>query len=286
MFKRNETGNALIYQTALNSLLTYKSSQSLVFSDLSVRVMEEYQEYLVDKGCKVNTISNYLRTIRAIFNKAIKARVVDRNLYPFTEVSIKSEKTSKRAYNKEVIKAFENIELPENSAVSKARDFYMFSFYLIGINFTDIAYLKRDNIVDDRIEYTRRKTGKEYSIKILPKAVQLINRYSDEGRKYLFPILYDNIVENGLPAKKLIHQWIKTTNKYLKSISTKLELSKQCTTYTVRHSWGTIAKRLGYSKEMISEAMGHQQGNQVTEIYLDSFDKEVIDEMHLRVVDL
>jgi integrase/recombinase XerD len=282
MFAKNRTGNAIVYRTGVNNLFKFKPSKVLRFTDIDVPFIEKYKDWLTSNGCKVNTIGNYLRTLRAIYNKAIKLKIVDRKYYPFSDISIKTEKTAKRAFTKATIVSIENLYLLDNSPVRKARDYYMLSFYFIGMNFTDVAYLKLENISNDRIEYRRRKTGHQYNIKILPKASSIINEYSSDGR-YIFPILPDDIVENSLKAKRLIQQWIKTTNKYLKRISEILELDKPCTTYTVRHSWATIAKRLGYSKELIGEALGHQQGNQVTEIYLDKFDKELIDDINWKV---
>lgn len=254
---QNRTGNAIVYQTGVNSIFRFKHSLELRFTDISVSFLENYISYLSSIGCKVNTIGNYLRTIRAIYNKAIRAKIVDRKFYPFSELTIKTERTAKRAYSKEVIRLIREMEL-SNSKMEIARDYYMLSFYLIGINFTDLAYLTKGNIIDGRIEFKRRKTGTFYSITILPQAKEILFKYSQGGNKYLLPILPNSIDENGLVAKKIIQQWIKTTNKYLKRISAELSLSKECTTYTVRHSWATIAKRLGYSKELIGEAMGHK----------------------------
>jgi integrase/recombinase XerD len=283
MFAKFRTGNALVYQTGVNNLFKFKPIKGLRFTDITVQFIERYVDWLSANGCKVNTIGNYLRTLRAIYNKAIKLKVVDRKHYPFHDISIKTEKTAKRALTKATIVAIEKLPLLGYSPICKARDYYMLSFYLIGMNFTDVAYLKPQNISDNRIEYRRKKTGHDYSIKILPKACTIINKYSCNG-KYIFPILPDDIVENSLQAKRLIQQWIKTTNKYLKRISETLGFEKPITCYSSRHSFATIAKRLGYSKELISEALGHQQGNQITEIYLDKFDKEVIDALVEHVV--
>lgn len=280
MFAKNKTGNAIVYQTAINSLFKFKPSKELRFTDLTIDLLQNYQDWLEENNCRINTISNYLRTIRAIYNKAVKARIVDRKHYPFTELNIKTERTAKRAFSKTTIDNIIKLDLLENTPICKARDFYILSFYLIGINFTDIAYLTKGNIVGDRIEYKRRKTGHCYSIKILPQALNLIDKYLSYDGQYLFRLLPDEIVPNCLQAKRLIQQWIKTTNKYLKVLSTGLNLDKPCTTYTVRHSWATIAKQMGYSKEVISEALGHQQGNQITEIYLDKYDSDVIDNLN------
>ena len=91
-------------------------------------------------------------------------------------------------------------------------------------------------------------------------------------------------LEDSLEAKKIIRQFIKTTNKYLNRMSEQIGLSSPATTYTSRHSFGTIAKRLGYSNELIAESLGHEFGNKITNIYLDTFDVEVLDAMHKHVI--
>lgn len=156
LHRKNRVGNAIVYQTGINSIFKFKPNKGLRFTDISSKFVESYTDYLIEKGCKINTVGNYLRTLRAIYNKAIKAKVVDRKYYPFSEIPIRTEKTAKRAYTKEVIKAIEQRELP-NKRMADSRDYYMLSFYLIGMNFTDMAYLTRDNIVEGRVEYRRRK---------------------------------------------------------------------------------------------------------------------------------
>lgn len=87
-------------------------------------------------------------------------------------------------------------------------------------------------------------------------------------------------------AKILIAQWIKTTNKWLGKIVEDCELNCEVTTYVARHTWATTAKRLGYSIEVIAEAMGHEHGNRITNIYLDSFDQSLIDTVNEKVIDV
>ena len=132
--------------------------------------------------------------------------------------------------------------------------------------------------------YRRRKTHKEYSIKLFPQALAILDLFYQEDSKYLIPILPDYVVEDSLVAKKLIHQWIKTTNKYIKRLGQELGIASPLTTYVARHQFATTAKRLGYSNELIAEALGHEYGNKITNIYLDSFDQEVVDDMHKRVI--
>ena len=286
MIEVNKTGNALVYQTAVNQFMLSVSNEQLMFTDIDYVLLEKFSHHLVKRGLKVNSISNYIRTIRAIYNKAIKMKMVDRSLYPFYDFSIKSEKTAKRAISKDDIIKMKQLNLNPNSAAEKSLKCFLLSFYLRGISFTDLAYLKQSNIIDGRVVYKRRKTHKDYSIKLFPETQVLFDQLYLDGSKYLLPILPNDALEDSIATKKIIHQFIKTTNKYLKRLSEIAELGSPVTTYTSRHSLGTIAKRLGYSNELIAEALGHEYGNKITNIYLDTFDTDVLDSMHKHVIEL
>lgn len=284
MLSQKKTGNALVYRTAINMVSNFKHGTGLSFIDVDLKFLQDFQAYLIQRGVKVNTISNYLRTLRAIYNKAVQAKVVDRKYYPFDGFTIKSERTIKRSITRMDMVKIEHLNASDDKQMEKARDLFLLSFYLIGISFTDLIYITKENIVNGRIVYRRRKTNKLYSIKLLPKVKQLMEKYESKGSKYLLPILPDSIVEDSIEAKKLIHQVIKTTNKYLARLANLIALDMKLTTYAARHTFATIAKRLGHSNEMIAEALGHEYGNRTTSIYLDSFDKQEIDKMHKHVI--
>jgi site-specific recombinase XerD len=286
MIEVNKTGNALVYQTAVNQFMLSVSNEQLMFTDIDYVLLEKFSHHLVKRGLKVNSISNYIRTIRAIYNKAIKMKMVDRSLYPFYDFGIKSEKTAKRAISKDDIIKMKQLNLDSNSAAEKSLKYFLLSFYLRGISFTDLVYLKQSNIIDGRVVYERRKTHKSYSIKLFLEAQVLFEQINVDGSKYLLPILPNDALEDSISTKKIIRQFIKTTNKYLKRLSEIAELGSPVTTYTSRHSLGTIAKRLGYSNELIAESLGHQYGNKITNIYLDAFDTDVLDAMHKHVIEL
>lgn len=284
MLEINKTGNALVYQTAVNRFVAFYGKDDFVFKDVNYSVLEQFEHHLLLAGLKLNSISNYIRTIRAIYNKAIKLKVVERSFYPFYDISIKSEKTAKRAILKDDIYKLKQVSLEKHSTAWRSLNYFLLSFYLRGISFTDLAYLTRNNIIDGRIEYKRRKTHKNYSIKLLPEAEILFQQFEVVGSKYLLPILPNEAIEDDLKTKKIIRQCIKTTNKYLKRLALEVGLGSSVTTYTSRHSFGTIAKRLGYSNELIAESLGHEYGNKITNIYLDTFDTEVLDSIHKHVI--
>ena len=284
MIEVNRTGNAIVYQTAVNRLVSFYGRDDFGFHEIDYSLLDDFALHLSKKGLKQNSISNYFRSIRAIYNKAIKSKVVERSFYPFHDISIKTEKTAKKAISKSDIAKLKQLHLETNSKAERSLKCFLLSFYLRGIAFTDLTYLTPNNIINGRVVYKRRKTHKNYNIKLFPQAKKLIQQLYIDGDKYLLPILPNNTQEDSLETKKIIRQFIKTTNKYLKRLSEIAELASPVTTYTSRHSFGTIAKRLGYSNELIAEALGHEYGNKITNIYLDTFDTDVLDAMHKHVI--
>lgn len=149
----------------------------------------------------------------------------------------------------------------------------------MGMNFVDMANLKVSDIHQGRIQYKRSKTRVNYDIGIHSKLKVLIDRYST-GKKiddYLLPI---NDNEDEYKAYRNDLSWF---NKLLKRLGEHLGLSITLSSYVGRHSWATVAKRKGVPITKISEALGHTT-ERTTQIYLDSFAKEDLDEVNELVI--
>lgn len=219
-----------------------------------------------------------------IFNRAIKAGVIKKELYPFTGYVIKTAKTKKRAIRRDVITLIENIELDKGSRVWHARNYFLFSFYTQGMNFVDLAKLKPSNIIESRIEYTRQKTKKDYSIKLTDQIKTILKIYlqGKSSDDYIFPII--TRVGNPELEYKDIAEKRKIYNQNLKIIAENCGINSNLTGYVSRHSFATIAKHKGVPISVISEFMGHSDAR-TTEIYLDSFDKEVLDDYNLLITE-
>jgi len=221
-----------------------------------------------------NTISVHLRTLRAIYNRAIKEKAVSENLYPFKNFKIKIHSTEKRAIQKEDIDKIMEADLSERPDLVLPRDLFLFSFYMRGMSFVDIAYLNVGDIHGDRLTYERRKTKQKFSIRITDRAREVILKYNDlkVKKSYIFPILMRKGQEylDYRNAMRLM-------NKKLKDLGDLAELDEPLTTYTTRHSWATIAKRMGVATAVISEGLGHDS-EETTQIYLDSFENDVLDD--------
>jgi integrase len=83
------------------------------------------------------------------------------------------------------------------------------------------------------------------------------------------------------PAKSLNSraQVTQAINTKLKVIGRELGFQEELTTYVFRYSYANVARKLGYSKDYIAEALGHDYGNSVTGIYLELFDQQTLDAM-------
>ena len=153
---------------------------------------------------------------------------------------------------------------------------------LRGINVKDLLLLSSDNIKNGRVIYKRAKTGKIYSIKLTDEVKEVLEQF--EPNNTLLGLIKDNDLKNKERLIKVIMQRRKVINTHLKKISKLIDSNEPITTYVFRYSYANIAKQLGYSKDLIAEALGHEYGNSVTGIYLEQFDLSLVDEMDQHII--
>lgn len=233
-------------------------------------------------GLKNSTIHIHLRNIRTIYNVAIKdpATNVMLNDYPFLNYKLPKISTSHRNLQAaEVSKIIHYTH--KNKTQQRAKDLFLLSFYLIGINFKDLLHAQKTDIINNRLIYTREKTKKEYSILIEPEAAAIINAY--QGKHFLLNIL-EKKPKPGKERNTQVYKDITSqTNKQLKKIAKALHIESNISTYYARHSWATIARNIGISKDDIITALGHGQ-NSVTDIYIN-VDLSRVDAANRKVID-
>ena len=269
-------GNAGVYQQAIDFLDRMTGKKQITFDEINFQLLKSIEAKFLAESNSLNGLSFYLRTVRAIYNRAIKEGKAKRDNYPFTSYSIKETKTQKRAIRKTDMDKIKELDLPEGSRKWHTRNIFLFSFYNRGMNFADIAKLKVSDIENDRIHYNRSKTGRHFSIKLTDSTRTILNYYLEgkEKEELIFPILKRDTLE--LQMMDLYNER-KTFNKYLKEIGNELKIPGNLTSYVARHSWATIAKDLNVPISVISEGLGHED-IKTTQIYLDSFDDEVLDQ--------
>ncbi len=259
-----------------NTLITFNKHLDIYFSEIDITFLRRYETWLRKRGVAENTIGIHFRSLRAVYNIAIEQNAVKAENYPFRKykVSRLHEETAKRSLSKsdvERIIAYKST----NRYMRFPIDIFAFTYYCGGINFIDIANLTPANIIEGKLVYKRHKTSKLIKIPLQPQAVELIKKYQRKDSPYLFPILSD-FHETEIQKSNRIHKVISKVNKRLKEIGEELGLPLTLTTYVARHSQATVMKKAGVSTAVIREIMGHSS-ERVTQIYLDSFDNEQID---------
>ncbi|WP_259016596.1 tyrosine-type recombinase/integrase [Emticicia fluvialis] len=230
------------------------------------------------------TIGIYSRTLRILFNDAIAEKTINEDNYPFGAkkyIPPAGRNIKKALTSQELTKIKEY--LPEsNTLEQRSHDLWLFSYYGNGMNFTDILYLKWENIIESKyILFQRRKTRGTPStirVKLNETMIATIERWGTENKSkssYVFPILQD--ITKPDKQKAEIKQTIKLTNKYMNRIAEKLEISGGLNTYHARHSFATQLMRSNAPLSMIKDMLGHQKIT-TTENYLGSFEEEVENE--------
>jgi len=279
LFKEKRRGYALSHLQVLNSLLEYNTHLDIYFSDIDVSWLNKYETWLKSNDISTNTIGIRFRTLRAVYNIAIKENIVRAEHYPFKDYNVSKlrQETVKRSISKRDIISVINYPCNSNNIYEVlAIDLFTFSYLMAGINFVDMAYLTRDNIIEDRLIYFRRKTNKLIKTPLQDKAMDIINKYANSESPYLFPIL-NSFHKTEQQKANRVHKVITKVNKKLKDIGKELNIPIDLTTYVARHSFATVLKRSGVNTSIISESLGHSS-EKVTQIYLDSFENSQIDE--------
>lgn len=282
MNEMNRIGNARSYQIALGVLRNFTKNKDLTFQELNYQFLTKFEKWHIGRGNTMNGFAAYLRTLKAIYNKAIKDGIVEKELYPFENYTIKLSKTRKRAIPLEEINKIINLQIEPNNSLFDARNFFIISFYMRGIPFADLAKMKISNLIGGRVHYQRQKTDKPYNIKITDEIQSILNLYINGKSKddYVFPI----IKRTELNEQYKDVEWArKRYNKKLKEIAKLCGIEENLTSYVSRHSFATRAKNLGVPIATISEMLGHAD-TKTTEIYLDSLQSDLMDEAHERII--
>ncbi len=279
----NRIGTARSYQGVSDVLTTYMNEKDLSFKDITFNFLTRFENNHLSNGNGYNGLAVYMRTIRAIYNKAMKAGIIEKEFYPFDDYKIKTLPTEKRALDLELLKTIINKEIPQSHICFNARNYFVASFMMYGMNFTDMAFLKKDNFIDGRIQYRRRKTSKLYNIKITPSLETILFHYTKGSKDspYIFPI----IKRDSLALQYKDIQWArKRYNAKLKKLAEFCEIEQNLTSYVSRHSFATQAMLQQVPLNAISTMLGHSS-LKTTEVYLKSLPSNTLDNYNALILE-
>lgn len=277
---KSNAGTRGIYNHTIFRMNTYDPQLAVrKFEDIDLKWLTGFEAFCAKTASK-NARNIHLRNIRAVFNNAIDYEIT--NAYPFRRFKIRPEETRKRSLSVEELRRFINMEVEEYQQFYK--DMFLLSFCLIGCNAVDMYGLS-EITSDNRIEYTRAKTHRKYSIKVEPEALEIINKY--RGKANLLCI-----ADRWSDHRNFVHQ----LNKALKNMGQLERVGRggkkirnpafpELSSYWCRHTWATIAyNECGISEDIIAQALGHASSHTTTSIYINR-NAKLVDNANRKVLD-
>ncbi len=255
------------------------SLDRLRFDDIKRSWLMEFDVFL-SKTSSPNTRGIHFRNLRTVFNFAIDDEITTN--YPFRKFRIPKEATRKRSLDVEDLRELFAMEVEDWQR--PYLDYFKLTFCLIGINAVDLLQMPPDGLVKGRLEFNRSKTGRPYSIKVEPEAMEIIERM--RGECYLI---------DPLDRCGNYEFYLKRVNKVLKQLGTVERKGRggkkiisaafpKLSTYWARHTWASIAADLDVPDATISLALGHAGENATTEIYIRR-NIHKVDDANRRVLD-
>ena len=260
------------YRDALASFARFRGGEDIMTEDLDAETMSRYEAWLKGRGVKRNSSSCYLRTLRTLYRKAVDMGLTaDRGI--FRHVFTGFAKTAKRAVTIDSIRAIRRLALGEGSPLAFARDMFMLSVYLQGMSFIDMAYLKKTDIRNGLLQYSRKKTGQTLAVRWEGAMQDVVDSYAGlaAGSPYLLPIITRQDGTERRQYERMEHN----VNRNLKKIGEMAGLHMPLTTYVARHTWASAMRDMGYDLSIVSRGLGHES-LKTTQIYLSSIDTAAV----------
>ncbi|WP_228236849.1 site-specific integrase [Allomuricauda sp. M10] len=275
-------GTAKWYQDGIEALKKFNNGEDVMLYDITISFLKDFEAYHLGKGNGKNTISIYLRAVRAIYNSAIDEDQFKPIKNTFEHYKIpSSSRTKKRTVGKDKLDNIKELDYKMGSPLWHTKNYALVMFYCRGMNFIDLVKTKVGDINNGRLYYGRSKTGNPFSVKITEGLQDILDYYlkDKEPSDFLFPTNYDGSSKHYQKYKSQRRRM----NERLKVIARDAGIEGDFTTYYIRHSWATIAKYMGIPTEIISEGLGHSS-IRTTEIYLKDFEDKVLDEANEMIV--
>ena len=276
----NKVGMAAAYKSTCSSLAKFINRSDIRMSEIDFGFVSRYEDFLYTNGATANTVSYYLRNLRSLYNQAVVDGYRPHGEYPFTKVQTRPAKTVKRALSRKDMRILADLKLENEPELEFARDLYLFSFYAQGMAFVDIVLLKKVDIYNDVLTYSRHKSKQLICMAVTSQMRNLIDKYGTEN-EYVFPIISDDY-SSGYKQYRLA---LGRINRHLKKIASMVGIIVPLTTYTARHTWATFARDYGAPISAISAGLGHTS-EEMTRIYLKDFDVSLLAEVNSKITNL
>ncbi|MDR1763208.1 MAG: site-specific integrase [Dysgonamonadaceae bacterium] len=254
--------------------------------------IRRYERWLVRRQLAMNTVSFYMRNLRAIYNRAVRANIVGKKREnPFSGVYTGIAKTVKRALAEADVKRLSAVASNISSfqpalpalKQTEAEALLIFHFCLLaqGMSFADAAFLKKKMLRDKNIVYRRRKTGKDIIVFVNPDMQKIIDFFAARvpDSCYIFPIIGKSGEEDEY---RQYCSALSRQNRLLKTAGRKAGIAREFSSHAARHSWASIARNLEIPLTIISAALGHSS-ERTTQIYLSQLETGQVSKANMKI---
>ncbi len=247
---------------------------------------KDFKAYLSNRYASRNTPAIYLRSLQAIMNDAGKTFEDLKDHKPLSNIKKKSHANAPAPIDLNDIHKIRTLELVPHTPIWDNRNYLLFMFNNMGMNFFDVAILKRFQFADSRIKYFRKKTiyeGDYFNVLQNEESLEIINHYlnGQEDNDYLFPIIPNGTTRERL--HKVNKGKVKIFNKYAARIAALAGIEKKITTYTLRDTWTNVGLDMGIDIRKISSGLGHSSVQVTEKHYGKSVSEKILDEINAKI---
>jgi integrase len=264
------------YVTLRNRLIEFRKTNRIPFDAIDKTFVQEFDSFLqleCDNG--TNTRIKYLDQLRRTINRGIEEGLLF--VQPFPKLKMRKEETEKRRLSIEQIESLQRYAPAANTPRYIAKNMFLLSFFIGGSRFEDTLLLEWHHIQGGDIHFTMGKTGKHYHLRLIPEALEIIDRYAyRRGEyKYIFPLMPENVTrEDIVRFKQTVNCKNVLINKQLTAIARDLGMER-FTFHSARHSIADYLRLKKVDLYTISKVLRHSH-LRTTEIYLKKFDHETV----------
>lgn len=283
-----ETKIKTLYELKEEKLIPLEQFKNL---DMEIKAIDygfarDFKAYLSNRYASKNTPAIFLRSLQAIMNDAGKTFEDLKDHKPLSNIKKKSHENAPAPLDLEDIHKIRTLKLIPHTPIWDNRNYLLFMFNNMGMNFFDMAIIKTFQFKDNRIKYFRKKThyeGDYFSILQNDESLEIINHYlsGKDENEYLFPIIPNGTSPDRL--HKVNKGKVKIFNKYAKRIAALAGIEKKITTYTLRDTWTNIGLDMGIDIRKISSGLGHSSVQVTEKHYGKSVTEKILDEINAKI---
>lgn len=258
--------------------------EELHFGVLTSERLIRFQSYLRRKGKSWNTVSTYIRMLRAIYNRAVALRLTQYVPGLFDEVYTKITDTKRALEAEEMGDLLQNDGRLLDEPLRNTLQLFQLLFLLRGMPFVDLAHLRKSDLQGNKLCYQRQKTGRELTVLLTPELMERVERCIDQrpDSDYLFPILNPTL-EDAHECYKDYQRALQQFNNRLSLVAFQVGLNEKLTSYTPRHTWATVGYQLDIATDTLCQSMGHSSFK-VTKTYIKVLSNKKIDEANELII--